>query len=237
MGIETETSDTQARVDSRAESASLGVPATQSIHQALIKVQAKAESLARDTLGQVGAQKFKYGTLDALREMLRPLLADNGLGIIHWVDGDSLYTKVIHESGSSMTFGGYPLGAFTKDQDRGKAITYARRYHESAIFGIAQEEDPDKAQAVWPSKKAREAFRLTTINAIDMATDRIELNEIWTGHGKKINEMTASTNGDDQLVAQEIFALLQVRGKQFDQAKKLERQADDGNFESPNEQA
>jgi hypothetical protein len=121
----------------------------QTIHQAFVKVCAGVENVKRDTKGQVGSQTYKYATIDAVLEVLHPLLKANGLALTQYVDGDALKAKLVHESGVELDFGSYNLGALDKHQARGSAITYGRRYQLCAIFGIAQEDD-DGAKASEP---------------------------------------------------------------------------------------
>ena len=113
----------------------------QTIFQAFVKVCAGVENVKRDTKGQVGNTAYKYATIDAVLEVLHPLLKANSLALTQYVDGDILKAKLIHESGDTMDFGSYSLGMLDKHQARGSAITYGRRYQLCAIFGIAQEDD------------------------------------------------------------------------------------------------
>lgn len=116
------------------------------IYKAIIAVQSKIEDVKRDTKGQVGNQQYKYATLDAVLEMLRPLLAENGLAVLQIPDGAGLKTKLIHRSGEALDCGEYLIGAHEKQQAIGSAITYGRRYSLCAIFGISQVDD-DGAEA------------------------------------------------------------------------------------------
>jgi hypothetical protein len=111
------------------------------IYKAIIEVQSKIEDVKRDTEGQVGNQKYNYATLDAVLEMLRPLLANNGLAVLQVPDGAWLKTKIIHKSGEVLECGEYPIGQHDKQQAIGSAITYGRRYALCAIFGISQVDD------------------------------------------------------------------------------------------------
>lgn len=122
----------------------------QTIHQAFVEVCGKVENVKRDTVGQVGNQKYKYATIDAVLDITQALLYKNGLALSQVVMGDSLVATLYHESGTSLPMGEYNLGAFIDSQKRGSAITYGRRYQLCGIFGIAQEDD-DGAEA---SKKS-----------------------------------------------------------------------------------
>lgn len=115
------------------------------IATAFIKVCSQVENVKRDTNGQIGNTKYKYATLEAVLEMLQPLLKQQGLALAQYVENDSLIAKLYHIGGGEIAFGSYNLGALDKHQARGSAITYGRRYQLCAIFGITQEDDDGKA--------------------------------------------------------------------------------------------
>ena len=121
------------------------------IHQAFVEVCGKVTNVKKDTGGQVGNTKYKYATIDAVLEVVQPLLYANGLALAQFVDGDNLVAQLVHESGQMMGLGSYNLGVFVDSQKRGSAITYGRRYQLCSIFGIAQEDD-DGAEASKPTK-------------------------------------------------------------------------------------
>lgn len=176
------------------------------IHEAMAIVQSKVENLAREADGQSGGAKFKYATLDSVLTMLRPLMAEVGLSVRQFVQDDTLRTVIIDSHGAGLDCGAYNMGPFTTDQKRGAAISYARRYQLSAIFFVTQEEDPDKSNKVWASKKARKNFELIVTNKIDVAMSTDELGTIYTANKGKIVEMQQSPDGDDQVCAHFILA-------------------------------
>lgn len=118
-----------------------------SIYKSLVTVCAEVENVKRDTSGQVGNSKYKYATIDAVLEVVQPLLKANGLALVQYVEDDAMVATLYHEGGESLPMGRYNLGVFVDSQKRGSAITYARRYQLCSIFGIAQEDDDGKADA------------------------------------------------------------------------------------------
>lgn len=120
----------------------------QTIYQAFVAVCAAVENVKRDTPGQVGNSKYMHSTIDSIVDMVRPLLAVNGLALGQYVDGDLLKATLIHTSGTMIEFGSYNLGPLGKHQERGSAITYGRKYQLCGIFGIAQEDDDGAAASV-----------------------------------------------------------------------------------------
>ncbi len=99
----------------------------------------------------------KYADLDAVWEMCRQPLTDNGLALVQTtavIEGKTyLETTLYHTSGQHIT-GRYPIfpmrqvqgqGWSSSDdpQSIGSALTYARRYAMSAMLGISADEDDD----------------------------------------------------------------------------------------------
>ncbi len=140
------------------------------ITQALISVCAEVENVTRRKEGQVGNQKFKYATLEDVLEVLRPLFVKEKLAATQFVVDDALHTILYHESGEQIDFGRYNLGALDKQQSRGSAISYGRRYMLCSIFGIAQEDDDAKA-ADKPVKNPPTSGEVTAQKEFGTATE------------------------------------------------------------------
>ncbi len=96
-----------------------------------------------------GRYKFKYTTLDAILDTIRVPLTSNGLWFTHTLEQDEhgkfrLVTTLLHKSGQwiaseqPLFFEGNP-----SNQEFGSALTYAKRYAVSAMFGIASDDDDD----------------------------------------------------------------------------------------------
>lgn len=90
--------------------------------------------------------QYSYADLAAVREASRKALADNGLCIVHRPKGRKLHATLLHESGQWMIVE-VPILApeHCGPQDYGSALTYARRYAETALLGIAPEDDDGAA--------------------------------------------------------------------------------------------
>lgn len=119
--------------------------AKRSIMRDFIQVQANITQPQKDKEGMHGA---KYATLNSVLSSIKeaskgidlafiqqPLMQGGKSGVINYL---------INSKGAIMDFGAYLLDVGgSKPQDAGGALTYARRYSISAIFGIASEEDTD----------------------------------------------------------------------------------------------
>jgi hypothetical protein len=115
------------------------------IAAAFIAVCDEVENVVKDANGQVGNQKYRYATLAAVLDMLDPIFKKHGLRAPQSVHGDELRTTLVHKSGETWDMGNYPLGNLVKQQERGSAISYGRRYVLVSVFGIAQEDDDGEA--------------------------------------------------------------------------------------------
>ncbi len=112
---------------------------------------AKVKGTSRKT-GKDFEMSYKYADIaDVLRTAL-PIITKHGLSLYQttsvkdgWV---MLHTYIFHESGGSLKDSEWPVCPISADdQDKGKAMTYSRRYTACAALGIAAEEDVDGAHA------------------------------------------------------------------------------------------
>lgn len=121
------------------------------IAAALSKAQSDMKIVVKNLEGKVsGVSKsgkhyeytYKYAGLDAVWEAIREVEGPNGLALVQrFFQGDFLHTILLHSSGQWIDYGLYPLGKTDEHQKRGSAISYARRYVASCVYGIAPEED------------------------------------------------------------------------------------------------
>ena len=89
-----------------------------------------------------GGFEFKYATLGAIYKAVRPALSENGLSIVHLVDGPTLVTVLQHSSGESIS-STIPIGEPREWKEYGSALTYAKRYAVSGLLGVAADDDTD----------------------------------------------------------------------------------------------
>ena len=97
--------------------------------------------------------KSKYVPLESVVKTVTETGSPLGISFMQYTqvneNGDlGLCTVVMHSSGEYMEFPPLPIRPeSSKPQATGSAITYARRYSLSSIFGIASEEDDDGNEA------------------------------------------------------------------------------------------
>ncbi len=103
-----------------------------------------------------GRMKYKHLELDVILTTALPLLADNGLTIMHTQDEYGVDCIIIHESGQWLRSRAQ-VGVDEKmgAQEIGSALTYGRRYSLTAILGLAAGDD-DGASAHKAKKEPRD---------------------------------------------------------------------------------
>jgi len=126
--------------------------------EALVAAQAELPAaITRDAEGE----GYRYVTLDALLEVVRPILNRHGIALSQWPSFEQVFgteshpttirptlvTRLEHVSsdlGDDTLEYRMPLYVTGSDmQGFGSAITYARRYALQAALGIAAETDDD----------------------------------------------------------------------------------------------
>ena len=91
---------------------------------------------------------FKSGYVDLADglDTIRKVLAKNGMSFIQGTTVHEgvivLNTRIMHKSGQWIE-SEYPVSGFSKPQEMGSAMTYARRYSLFAMVGVAGEDDDD----------------------------------------------------------------------------------------------
>lgn len=126
---------------------------------ALVEAQAVMPAVQKLREGQARAAKYKYATLDAILDAIRPVLALHKLGVTQESmpisDGYvRVRTVVRHASGEWIADDGIVLPAGDTPQTYGSAISYARRYGIQALLGISTEDDTDASTVARKRAKA-----------------------------------------------------------------------------------
>lgn len=92
---------------------------------------------------------YSYADLPAIFEKINPLLAENNLGFVQPINGNTIKTIVFHtESGESIESEisipeNVALKGMNEFQVLGSAITYLRRYALSSLLGLVTDKDTD----------------------------------------------------------------------------------------------
>lgn len=126
------------------------VTAKLSLLAAYAQVQANIAQPKKDKQGAQfrNGQSYKYADLNSVIAAIQEASKDIDIAYIQQpvMDGgkSGVINYLLNSKGAIMNFGAYLLDVGgARPQDAGGALTYARRYSISAIFGIASEEDTD----------------------------------------------------------------------------------------------
>lgn len=92
--------------------------------------------------------KFRYATLDAIMNVVRKPLAENGLALVHFLredcKGPVCETRLFHVSGQWIaTWVPLLVADDANIQGWGSALTYSKRYGLCALLAITADEDDD----------------------------------------------------------------------------------------------
>lgn len=124
---------------------------TKTMAEALCAAQKQMQNPKKDKTAEVrtktgGKYTYNYTTLDAVLDVVRPALNDNGIFLSQRsesVDGGMmLHTCVMHGE-SRYELDATPYQYDSDPQEFGKRETYARRYSLLKAFGLAGDEDMD----------------------------------------------------------------------------------------------
>lgn len=121
---------------------------------ALAVAQGQIKTAAKDAKADTGKFNYSYATLDAIWEVARKPLSDNGLSVVQIPTNDAetfrLETILLHASGEWISgIMSLPVnaGRMSELQAMGSAITYARRYMLGSMVGITTGDDDDGRKA------------------------------------------------------------------------------------------
>jgi len=122
-----------------------------------------------------------YATLEAVRKLVKPILAKHELAFIQSpgaIDGDKIEILgvLIHSSGERIELRmQMPLGGKLTAQTAGSATTYACRYQLMAVFGIAPTDDDGEAASA-PTPKSEKAAPKKTAKKTDAEEETTEIS-------------------------------------------------------------
>jgi hypothetical protein len=122
-------------------------PECASLWEALAEAQSRFGPIMKDTKGARG----KYAPLDAVLEMVRPILNECGLVLTQptYVDGETMFvrTAIVHRATGESHDCSYPAGPVTlQHQQLGAGTTYARRYSLLSILAVFPENEDDDGE-------------------------------------------------------------------------------------------
>jgi hypothetical protein len=119
---------------------------------ALLQVQSKVSGVARDAKADAGRRTYKYATLEAVIDAVRPACVEAGIVLLQAPHLDapggvvSVETVLVHAaSGEYMSCTSACSVNAGDAQAIGSAQTYMRRYGLMSLLGLAPEDDDGQA--------------------------------------------------------------------------------------------
>ena len=153
------------------------------IAKALLELQGEIGKAVKDATNPFF--NSNYATLEAVSDVAREPLKNNGLAVTQIVSQDDkgslMETVLIHTSGEWISSAVPIIDKKGDMQGLGSAITYARRYGLAGILGIVQEDDdgngtkPPVAKQKQPEQKPELNNGATILNKIATSTDPTKL--------------------------------------------------------------
>ena len=159
---------------------------------ALLKVQAELPPITKGSRNP--HFNASYASLDAIMEIVRPILAKHELSVVQGgagpttndagnISGVAVETLLLHASGEWLSCVlALPLEKATA-QGVGSAITYARRYGVSAVLALSTEEDDD-GNAASQRRATPKRQQPPTRPAQAPRAEKPEEVVLWFGHNK-----------------------------------------------------
>jgi len=97
----------------------------------LLKIQTELKTITKDK----DAYKGKYATIEKIWETIRKTINDNNFVIYNQMTLEGIKTIAYHISGDKLE-SVIPFSDTKDPQEKGKEITYAKRYNINAIFNV-----------------------------------------------------------------------------------------------------
>lgn len=99
--------------------------------------------------------KSKYVPLEAIQDILHPIVIEKGLVVFHRVRDRELVTTVVDVDTAEALESAFPISEGIKPQEVGSAITYGKRYNLGALFNIITDDDDDGNGSSQPPKTSK----------------------------------------------------------------------------------
>ena len=183
----------------------------------------------------------RYAPLDSIIEMIRPILAKNGLSVMQFTDlpetgqGVIIETIITHESGEHISGKLFMPSAKSDPQGYGSCITYGRRYALAAALGIVSDEDTDGNQGDKGKKQtaARPETGKEGPKSAPQATNSSHGDTV-TAQVKLLNELGEYCKGVEDSMAnvlKEITVYPGAQGEKWLSLKDLQKPMDNDKFQ------
>lgn len=134
--------------------------------KALTEFKKNLAPVQKDRKGQLfkAAPLITWTSLENIQEVITPLLAQNGLVIVHQIenDGSSLRTSIFHISGEAIS-SSYPVNPSNDSKLYGAQLTYAKRYQLLCLLDLPVSDKSSRGDTVTGDTKSASPVTYTTI--------------------------------------------------------------------------
>jgi len=149
-----------------------------SLHQKLYKAKLAIGKVVKNAM----SHHSKYADLNAIMEVVEPVLLENGLLLLQPIHGNSVCTQIIDIDSGDMLESCMDLPQGVNPQNMGSAITYYRRYTlQSALSLQAVDDDGQQASKEQPTETKKETLSdarfkaaLESISKGEFTTDQLK---------------------------------------------------------------
>lgn len=94
---------------------------------------------------------FKYAPYEKIAELAFPYVWGHGFTIHHRIAADKVVTSLTYAATGEAMISEYTFDTQMKDQEKGKSLTYGKRYNTALLLGLSIEGEPDRDDDVPPS--------------------------------------------------------------------------------------
>lgn len=131
----------------------------------------------------------KYVPLESVVEAITAVAPKHGLSFTQWATTDIsgrvlVHTMMLHESGENIVFDPIAMtpesnkAGIVTPQSIGSAITYAKRYALSAVFGITSDQDDDGNEASGNGKTKSVSHDISKARIEDNYNELVKLKSV-----------------------------------------------------------
>ena len=173
----------------------------------LAEAQMEMQAPRKDKTGQIGQRSYKYASLDACLDSVRPPLNKRGVFLSQYTvreDGRLYLMTAVRHRGETYVLDSEPYEYDASPQEYGKRETYAKRYGLCKAFAIVGDEDTDGDVQGPPQSPQDGTHKLLVAKVIEMkgacAECGADMRAIDDDYNRKYGNTGLNRLGDAQLV-------------------------------------
>jgi hypothetical protein len=136
---------------------------TLTLHQKLHRAKLTIGKVVKNSTAKIptknGTMNLVYADLNAIMDIVEPVLLENGLILLQPIQGNSVCTQIVDIDSGAMLQSCMDLPQNVNPQQMGSAISYYRRYTlQSALSLQAVDDDGQQASKEQPTETKKESL-------------------------------------------------------------------------------